>query len=175
MTPEELNEAIERGTLKEAAAALENKRDEATAGGQTQTAAELSNDLGVVYYLLGRYPEARTALQAARDGFLQLNDGTGEGRALGNLARVEEKKGDRKAALALYQQASDLFHAANERDDEFATLRSISQLYLKMGGWLQALATFDRALTIKPHRGPFDAFLHFIYQIPLRMLGYSAA
>ncbi len=175
MTPEELNEALEHGTLKEAAAQLEQKRTEATTGGKVREAAELSNDLGVVYYLLGRYPDARTALQAARDGFLQLQDGVGEGRALGNLARVEEKSGDRKAAIGMYQQAADLFHTANERADEFATLRSLSQLYLKLGGWLQALATFDRALMIKPNRGPFDAFLHFLYQIPLRMLGYSAA
>ena len=175
MTPKELTEAVERGTLQDAAANLEKKRDEAVAGGQVQAAAELSNDLGVVYYLLGRYPDARTALQTARDSFFQLKEETGEGRALGNLARVEEKKGDRRVALGLYQQAADLFHAANEREEEFASLRSLSQLYLKMGGWLQALATFDRALLIKPHRGPFDSLLHAFYQIPLRMLGYSTA
>jgi tetratricopeptide (TPR) repeat protein len=175
MTPEELNEALEHGTLNEAATQLEHQRAEALGRGDVHGAAELSNDLGVVFFLAGRYPDADTALQRARDGFLQVNDSLGEARALGNLARLEEKKGDRQVAVGMYRQAADLFDAAKEYADEFATLRTLSQLYLKLGGWLQALATFDRALMIKPHRGLMEAFLHMIYQIPLRMLGIGTA
>jgi tetratricopeptide (TPR) repeat protein len=133
-----------------------------------------SNDLGVAYYRAGKYKDARAAFQNAQEIFIKLGDVAGRARALGNLARVEEKSGQAVAALALYQQAADLLHEVNAREDEFATLKMQSQLYLKRGGWLQALAAFDRALTIKPRRGLFDAFLHVIYQIPLRMMGMGA-
>ncbi len=174
MTPEELNEALANGTLNEAAEKLEKERADAQARGDVKATATASNDLGVLYYLLAKYPEARAAMESARDGFTQVNDPVGQARSIGNLARLEERKGDKKVALAMYQQAADMFHAADDRDDEFATLRSLSQLYLKLGGWLQALATFDHALLIKPHRSWFDNFLHWLYQIPLKMLGFNA-
>lgn len=175
MTPEELGEAIQNGKLNEAAVYLEQQRADAQARGDVSATASVVNDLGVVYYLAEQYPQARAAFESARDGFGQTDDALGRARALGNLARLEEKTGDRKAALALYQQAIDLFHEVNEREDEFATLRSLSQLYLKMGGWIQALAMYDRALMVKPKQGFFDKILHWLYQIPLRMLGMGSA
>ncbi len=87
---------------------------------------------------------------------------------------MEEGAGNAHLAMALYQQAIDLFDEAKQRDEEFATLKMLSQLYLKHGGWFQALAAYDRALQIKPRRGFFDSFLHLIYQIPLRMMGLSS-
>ena len=173
MEPGELTIALHSGTLNEAAAKLEDERKAALARGDVRASAITANDLGVVYYLAGQTAQARKELESSHDDFVRLDDQAGQGRALGNLARLEEKSRDRKRALAMYQQAADLFHGADEREDEFATLRSLSQLYLKMGGWLQALAAYDRGLTIKPHSTFFDAILHWLYQIPLRMLGLS--
>jgi tetratricopeptide (TPR) repeat protein len=175
MTPEALHEAIERGTLNDSATDLEKSRAEALGRGETKQAARISNDLGVVYFLAGRNVESRAALESARDAFTELDDQNGRAHALGNLARLEEKSGNPKTALALYQQTADLFHGANQPAEEFVTLRSLSQLYLKHGAWLQALTAYDRGLMVKPHRSIFDAFLHWLYQIPLRMLGFSSA
>jgi tetratricopeptide (TPR) repeat protein len=175
MEPEQLTEALRNGTLKETGEKLEREREAASERGDLRSRATAANDLGVVCYLLDETAQARKMLEASRDDFTHLGDTAGRARALGNLARVEEKGRNRKLALVLYQQAADLFHEANERGDEFATLRSLSQLYLKMGGWLQALAAYDRGLTIKPRSTLFDAILHWLYQIPLRMLGLSPA
>lgn len=173
MEPRELSQALHNGTLGEAATKLESQRAAALQRGDSHAGAVAANDLGVVYYLAGRTDEARKALECSRDEFAGLGDQVGLARASGNLARVEEKCHKPKVALALYHQAVELFHEGNERGDEFATLRSLSQLYLKMGAWLQALATFDRGLTIKPRKTFLDAILHWLYQIPLRMMGLS--
>lgn len=175
MTPEALHESIQRGTLNNSASDLEKSRADALARGEGRLAARISNDLGVVYYFSGRSAESRVALERARDGFTQLNDQSGRAHAIGNLARLEEKSGNAKDALALYQQTADLFHDCSQPTEEFATLRSLSQLYLRHGAWLQALSSYDRALTIKPSKNLFDAFLHWLYQIPLRMLGVGSA
>ena len=173
MEPQELAQAIHSGTLNEAAVKLESEREAAVVSGDVRARATAANDLGVIYYLSGQPIQAREAMESSRDDFVRLNDQPGEARALGNLARLEERNRNRKAALALYQQAADMFHEANDRENEFVTLRSLSQLYLAMGGWLPALAAYDRGLTVKPNATLFDAFLHWLYQIPLRMLGYS--
>lgn len=173
MEPVELAKAFDDGNLDAAAERIRDEREKALARGDLHSSASELNDLGVVYYLSGKMSPAREALEGARDEFVRIDDGVGQARAMGNLARVEEKCRNRKAALALYQQAADLFHEADERSDEFATLRSLSQLYLRMGGWLQALATYDRGLTIKPHPTLFDSLLHRLYQIPLSMIGMS--
>ncbi len=175
MTPEQLAIAVREGRLDRAAAELEGAVAAAQRGGGMKQSADLWNDLGVVYYLAARMEDSRGALERAYASYLQLNDRAGQGRALGNLARVAERCGDRDRALMLYAQAADLLHEAKQPADEFATLRSLSQLYLRLGGWIQALATFDRALTIKPGRGLLEAFLHVIYQIPLRMIGVGSA
>lgn len=154
---------------------IEEDRRLSIAARKEQRAAELANDLGVMHYLAGQYPEARAALQSARDAFERLDSPIGRARAAGNLARLEERSGNRAAALRLYREAADLFEQHGNAEDEFATLRALSRVYLRIGGWLQALATFDRALACKPGRGLWEALLRRLYQIPLRMLGLNYA
>jgi tetratricopeptide (TPR) repeat protein len=175
MEPVELAQVLQSGTLNEAAVRLEREREAALAQGDVLARATAANDLGVVYYHSGQTTRAREAMESSRDDFVLLNDLTGQARALGNLGRLEEGNHNRKEAHALYRQAADLFHEANDGEDEFVTLRSLSQLYLKLGGWIQALATYDHALTIKPHATLLDGVLHWLYQIPLRMLGFNSA
>lgn len=170
----ELARAVKTGGLSETAFRLEKEFEAAKEISDDRKGAVASNDLGVVYYLIGDFEQARARLENSRDQFAKLGDSAGLARALGNLARIEERCRHRQQALALYQQAADLFHEAHANEDEFATLRSLSQLCLKMGGWMQALAAYDRGLTIKPHGSLFDRILHWLYQIPLRMMALGA-
>lgn len=171
MAPQDLSRVLRSGQLGEAAGRLEREREAAVSRDDIPRRAAAGNDLGVVYYRMGKIPEARAALEGSRDDFASLNDQVGRARALGNLARVEERSHNRSGALVLYQQAADLMHDANERADEFATLVSLSRLCLKMGGWMQALAAYDRGLSVKPRKGSLDLMLHWLYQIPLKMMG----
>lgn len=174
MKPEELNQAIQEGRLEQAAAQLEKEYAEKEGQADPHKVAEDANDLGVVYYMLKQYDKAQAWLEKGRDQFAACGDSAGKARALGNMARVQEQMGNKEKGAALYWEAAELFHQQNERDDEFATMRSLSQLYMKSGAWLQALATFDHALQIKPHPGLREAMLHRFYQIPLRMFGLGS-
>jgi tetratricopeptide (TPR) repeat protein len=162
---------MQSGTLPETATALERSLADYKAKGDEAQAATLANDLGVVYFLLGRYGRARAMLEDARDAFVKAGDAAGQARTLGNLAQIEDRRGDKRAALAMYQQAVDLFRSAHDRAGEYDTQRALSQLFLKQGDWIQALAAYERALAVKPHATLFDAILRAIYQIPLRLMG----
>ncbi len=155
------------GSLKEAVSPLEQARAAFLERGDQVKAASVANDLGVVYYLLGRNAEARDALALARGVYERNGDIVGQARTLGNLAQLMNRQGDKLTAEQNYQRAAELFHQAGERGLEFDTYRALSQMQLQRGRWLEALAAYDRGLAAKGGSRALRAFL----QIPLRILG----
>lgn len=149
----------------------EQLRMEAKAKGDTQAYARASNDLGASFYLGGRMEDARRAMDEARATFAQLGDAVGQGFAAGNLARVEERSGNRDKAMGLYQQAADFFKAGGDFDNQSVTLRALSQMYFGKGDMMMALLVYTRALEAKPKRNGFDNFLLRLYKIPLGLMG----
>lgn len=137
------------------------------AEGNALQAARAANDLGVVYYLLGRHDDARQTFQDALASFEQLGDVLGQAKSIGNLAPVLERAGDRVGAEKNYWRAAELFHQIGEKTFESDTYRALSQMQLQSGRWLEALATYDRALAAKGG----SRFLRWFLQIPLRLLG----
>ncbi len=150
-------------------------REEAKAKGDLKAYAMTSNDLGAVLYLAGKFDDARRAIEDARTTFAQLGDTVGQGFASGNLARVEERAGDRDKALGLYQQAADFFKAGGDADNQSVTLRALSTLYFGKGDVMMALLVYTRALEAKPKRNAFDNFLLWLYRIPLNLMGIEKA
>ncbi len=163
----EAKRLYEAGQTVDAVSAFERARAAYLAEGNAAQAARAANDLGVAYYRLGRWEEARRALQDARATFEQSGDAVGEAKAIGNLAQVLNRSGDKAGAETHYARAAALFQQAGERGLAFDTLRAWSHMQLQRGHWLEALATYDRALGIKGGARALRAFL----QIPLRMLG----
>lgn len=137
------------------------------AEGNVLEAARAANDLGVVYYLLGRYDDAREIFTETLATFEQLGDVLGQAKAVGNLAPLLERAGDRPGAEKNYLRAGELFHQIGEKVFEYDTYRALSQMQLQSGRWLEALSTFDRALAAKGG----SRFLRWFLQIPLKMLG----
>lgn len=155
------------GSLKEAAAEFEKARDAWTEQGNQVKAATVSNDLGVVYYLMGRRDDARLTLTQALAVFEKEGNALGQAKAVGNLAQLMNKSGDKENAEKHYTRAADLFHQVGERTYEYDTLRALSQMRLQRGRWLEALSTYDHALAAKGGSGALRSFL----QIPLKILG----
>ncbi|MCI0477222.1 MAG: tetratricopeptide repeat protein, partial [Anaerolineales bacterium] len=106
-------------------------------------------------------------LQDALATFEQLGNVPGQAKALGNLARLQERSGDRAGAERNYQRAAELFHQVGEKGFEADTYRVLSQMQLQRGRWLESLASYDRALAAKGG----SRFLRWLLQIPLRLLG----
>lgn len=155
------------GSLNESIPLFEQARAAYLAQGEAAKAASVANDLGVVYYLAGRRDEARRILEDARAVFERMGEVAGQARALGNIAQVLNRAGDQAGAEEHYQHAAELFHHIGERALEYDTYRALSQMQLRRGRWLEALAAYDRALAAKGGAGALRAFL----QIPLRLLG----
>ncbi len=129
--------------------------------------ADVGNDLGVMYYRLGRLDDARSIFDQARVTFEKLGDVKGHARAMGNLAQVMSRAGEKDAAQENYVHAAELFHQAGEREYEYDTYRALSQMQMKNGRWLESIATYDRALAAKGGSGAFRAFL----KIPIKLIG----
>jgi tetratricopeptide (TPR) repeat protein len=152
---------------KESMAVYEQARAAFIAEGNALLAARVANDLGVVYYLLGRSDDARRTFRDALASFEQLGDVLGQAKAIGNLAPVLERAGDRAGAEQNYLRAGELFQQLGEKTFEYDTYRALSQLQLSSGRWLEALASYDRALAAKGGA----RFLRWFLQIPLKILG----
>jgi tetratricopeptide (TPR) repeat protein len=135
--------------------------------GNEAQVADVGNDLGVMYYRLGRLDDARRILEQARATCEKLGDVRGRARAIGNLAQVMSRAGEKDAAQENYVRAAELFHEAGEREYEYDTYRALSQMQMKNGRWLESIATYDRALAAKGGSGAFRAFL----KIPLKLTG----
>lgn len=155
------------GSLKESVKEFEMARAMFVEQGDPAKAATVANDLGVVYYLLGRHADARQVLLEAQQVFEKHGDATGQARTIGNLAQLMNRAGDKDNAEKGYLRAADLFHQAGERGFEYDSYRALSQMQLQRGHWIEALAAYDRALAAKGGSGALRAFL----QIPLRLLG----
>ena len=171
MDQTELEQHMQNKTLDQAAAALEQERTDAELKGDKEKTALASNDLGVVYLLLERSEDARSALLNAQTLFVELNDAAGQGRAAGNLAQLEERAGNSDAAGALYMQAADLLHEGNAFADEYTTRRRLSRFYLTRSATLQSLGESAKALAVKPNANWWDKFQRWMYSLPLKLMG----
>src|SRR5512142_2588296 len=156
----------QEGSAPEAAKALEEARAGFLAQGDEAQAATVANDLGVVYYLTGRRDDARKLMDDALGVLENHGDVFGQAKALGNIAQMLNRSGDKREAERDYARAAELFHQAGKTDYEFDTFRALSQMQLQNGRWLEALASYDHGLAAKGG----SRFLRWFLQIPLRLL-----
>ncbi len=156
----------QEGSVPEASKALEEARAGFLAQGDQAQAAKVANDLGVVYYLTGRRDEALKLLQDALAVLEKHGDVFGQAKALGNVAQLMNRAGDKQNAERNYARAAELFHQIGKTDYEFDTFRALSQMQLQSGRWLEALASYDHGLAAKGG----SRFLRWFLQIPLRLL-----
>lgn len=171
MDQTQLQVYIQNNTLDQAITLLEQERADAQTNGDKEKAALAANDLGVVYLFLNRTDDARAALSQAQQEFIALSDSAGQGRAVGNLAQLEERAGDAEAAGALYMQAADLLHEGNAFADEYTTRKRLSKFYLSRGATLQSLSETSKALAVKPDASAWDKFQMWFYALPLKLMG----
>ena len=163
----EAKKLYDAGQLNDAVRAFEQAHAAYVEQGDEANVATVANDLGVVYYLAGRREDAQTILQDALAAFEKLENVLGQAKALGNLARLMDRMGEKAGAANCYQRAAELFHQVGEKGFEADTYRALSQMQLQRGRWLESLATYDRALAAKGGSGALRGFL----KIPLRLIG----
>lgn len=163
---EQGKQLYEAGSLEEAVKSFQRARTEFLTSGDLAHAAEVGNDLGVVYYRVGRRAEASQVLEDALALYERLNDVRGQAKASGNLAQVFNHAHATEQAEKYYTRAADLFHQIGERTLEYDTHRALSHMLLMKGRFIESVAAYDRALAAKGGAG----LLRFLLQIPLRLL-----
>lgn len=160
-------EAYKTGELDQSRTGLEQARAAFIAQGNEKKAATVANDLAVVYYASGQRKEAQVLFEETLGVFEKAGDVPSQARALGNLAQVTAKMGNKDKARENYLRAAELFKQVGERTYVFDTYRALSQMELGRGRWAEALLAYDYALAAKGG----SRLLRWFLQIPLKLLG----
>jgi len=133
-------------------------------------AAEMGNNLCVVFLKAERPQEALKSVEGTPALFLENGDEKGAGIAFGNLASALEACGAFKEAEDALHQAADRFRAQGEEELLLYTQRSLSQLQLRQGRALEAISSMQSGLEGQRKPGLKNRLLRSLFKIPSRLL-----
>lgn len=143
----------------DAANAFWSLAEEYTTASMPGKAAEMKNNSSVAWLQAGN---AQLALDAALDTHLvfeELSDDRQAGMAYGNQAAAYDALHKPQEALDLYRLAAEKLKTSGEKEYLSIVLKQISQLQLKTGDHLQALASMNSALDNSSSLTGKDKFL----------------
>ena len=132
-------------------------------------AAEIANDLGVVYTVLKRWQEAVQWLDEAQQRFANEGNLDGEAQTLGNLGSMYRARGDLRQAAACLQLSADRFHLVGDNERRAALLRALCVVRLCQLRPLQAVATYRDVLGCHPHPNWLVRLLRGLLGLPFRL------
>ena len=121
--------------------------------------AEMKNNASVAWLLAGN---AQKSLDAAKDThqiFESLEDERQAGMAYGNQAAAYDALHNPQEALKYYRLAAEKLKNSGEKEYLSIVMKQISQLQLKTGDHLQALASMNSALDTADALDGKDKFL----------------
>jgi tetratricopeptide (TPR) repeat protein len=132
-------------------------------------AAEIANDIGVVYTVLQRWEEAEKWLGEAQERFVRAGDLDGEAQTLGNLGSMYRVRKDLRQASAYLQLSADRFHLVGDDERRSASLRALSAVRLRQFRPLQAVAAYRDALACHPRPNLLVKLLLALFDLPFRL------
>lgn len=134
------------GLYDEAAARFGQAQERFIAEGNEVEAAEMINNLGVIYRVQAKWDEAIAALDEAKAAFVRLGDRSREAQTLGNLGGLYASKGERDKAVACLQQAADIFAELGDVQRQGETLQALGVQQWKTGHRGSGLETYETGL-----------------------------
>lgn len=153
------------------AAELFNEAAEACrAAGDLLGAAEMNSNRSVALLQAGDAREALQAAQGLERVFELAGDVRRQALALGNEAAALDALNQNQAALEKYQQCAELLKQAGDQESRAVVLKSISQLQLRTGHHLEALASMDAAIDNRKRPSLTERVLKKLLKIPFDML-----
>jgi len=160
-------EAYRQGRLDEAIQLFEAAHASET---DPALAAELANNLSVVYLKAGHSQKALSIVRGTAEVFSKLGDDQRASLATGNLAAALDACGDRDAAEAAYQQAAEMFRVLGAAESLRFTLNALAQLQLRQNRPLEAANTLQAGTLASPPRGLRGRLLKQLLRLPSRLL-----
>jgi tetratricopeptide (TPR) repeat protein len=140
-------------------------------GEDTRKAAEIHNDLGVIYKQLEDYPAAHHALDEALSLFEKLDDKKGQAQTFGNRAAVLEAEGRLEEAVDLYKQSANLLEELGESEMAMYAWQAVSKLRTKQGQYIAAIGAYEEGVSNMPKRSFKRKVLEQILKAPGSLLG----
>ncbi|AFZ59683.1 tetratricopeptide repeat protein [Anabaena cylindrica FACHB-243] len=112
------------------------------------------NNIGQIYFGLGKYEQALSLYQQALNIYKENNYKSGIAVTLNNMGRIYQNQGKYDQAIELNQQALVNYREVGDRTGEGVTISNLGQIYQKQNQNEKALEFYQQALTI--HREVSD-------------------
>ncbi|MCZ7567237.1 MAG: tetratricopeptide repeat protein [Ardenticatenaceae bacterium] len=167
-------DAYQHGDYATAIAAFTEARAAWASIGDTYAEAEALTNLGVAHQRMGNLYDAEMAYQEAMALFAKAGAIDGQAKVMGNLATLLVHRGQSMHAEGYLTQAADLFMQAGQLELEADTLRYLARLQLQRRAFLEALLSYDRALSRLPHLSGSQQLLRFLTKIFFKLVGIQS-
>jgi tetratricopeptide (TPR) repeat protein len=137
---------FEEGMYEEAAEQFGHAQELFAIAGQELEAAEMLNNLGVVFRLMQNWDQAQASLEEARAAFQRLGDRSREAQALGNLGALLSRQGDQLKAQEYLRDAAGIFGELGDTQRQGETLMALGLQLWKSGDRRGGLAAYQGGL-----------------------------
>lgn len=164
-------EAYRRGDYATAIAAFTEARKVWATVGDTYAEADALMSLGIAHQRMGNFYDAELAYQEAMALFTKAGALEGQAKVMGNLATLLAKQNQVERAEGFLRQAADLFMQTGNSELEADTLRYLARLQLQRRGYIEALLSYDRALSCLDQLSGTQKLLRFLNRIFFKLTG----
>jgi tetratricopeptide (TPR) repeat protein len=139
--------------------------------GDELNAAEMRNNSSVAFLKAGDAQASLQAVEGTAAIFAAAGDIRRQGLALGNLGAALEAVDRKQEAAEAYEQSADLLKQAGEEQMRAHVLQSLSNLQLRSGRQIEALATMEAGIESFEHPTLKQRLLKKLLRFPFRLMG----
>jgi len=150
---------------------FEQAREAYLAEDNRAMAAEMQNNLGVIYRAQKNYRTAIDRIKSALVEFREINDATRTAQALGNLGSVYLEMGDLNLAADSLNESLSLFDPQKDSVMRSEVLRVLGEVRLKQGKYMEGLMDYEAGLRDVENPTPQQQWLRKLLERPLKMMG----
>jgi tetratricopeptide (TPR) repeat protein len=136
-----------------------------------EMAAEMQNDLGVVYRAQKNYPLALQMIKIALIEFREINDVIHTAQTLGNLGSLYLEIGELSHAADSLNESLALFDPQKDKVMRSEVLRVLGEVRLKQGKYMEGLMNYEAGLRDVENPTPQQRWLRKLLATPLKMMG----
>lgn len=141
-----------------------------TAQGDELNAAEMANNLSVALLQAGDAQASLDATLGTPAIFEAAQDTKRQAMAIGNAAAALDALDRKEEAEEAYTQCINLFDELGEKDLQAKVFQSLSQLQLRSGRQLEALATMQAGIADIKHPNLLQRMTKKLLKIPFKFL-----
>lgn len=169
-TVNQAKQAFERGKFQDAVKGFETALQAYRSEGKEVEAAEMANNLSVVFLKQKKNQTALDIVLGTEKVFEQNNQLTKQAMAIGNKAAALEALKRYDEAEEAYNLSAELLKGSNEEELRGYVLQSLAALQMRRGKQLDSLFSMKSGLDGQEKLSLRKRFLRWMLKIPFRFL-----